>query len=158
MKTELTKLLKNNATIIRNKLVKMYPQHEDIINYHYNSEEPFNEWFAFLFDSNKWVLKGPIKVSMDSVIIPPRKYKTIGKENKTPQYSGLANKINEPFFDFITVVKPDNVYGIADGWHRFHIIRESGATEFTAYEWVKEENNNPIALEIRSIIINNIGK
>jgi hypothetical protein len=150
--TKISKVLIENADQIGKFLNQMYPGHEEIISYH--QKEGFNEWFAFLFDGNKWILDGPKEIPIHKILISKSEFNKVEvdfKENNILMENFDYNKIG-----YLTVVKPDDLYRIVDGWHRFYMCNVKDLVNVPVYEWIKKENSSPFALQIRDLILNNL--
>jgi len=137
----------------------MYPFADGIIEYHATQEEPFNEWFAFLFEGNKWKLTGPITVPINHIEVSETKYRKTEQDfyDDEKGYHVLMKSFDYDKLGHITLVKPEDKYLIVDGYHRFYACDQHDLVNIEGcYEWIKTENNSPFALQIRELILNTL--
>ena len=143
-------------------LLKMFPNKEEIITYHYNDEvgTPFAEWRRKIHDIKDWVLEGPIivnpnEIKMDEESWTDRKEKfdnyVLGKSDKYFR----DNKSDPRNIDFsklppVTLVKIDDTYEVNDGGHRVFLAKMMNKP-LKAYVWVREQNNSPYVRGIENL-------
>lgn len=151
--------LKSSSKMIYHGLLSMYYNTEavkDLIKNHYEQDVPFGEWFSFIFEGEKWVLKGPLQIPLNHIHVSESKFNEAKEDFTTDKYKTMLDNFNISKMNYITVVKPEDKYLIVDGYHRYYMASEKDLVEIPAFEWVKEENKNPIARELKQLIINNL--
>lgn len=145
-------------------LLKMFPDKEEIITYHYNDElgVPFAEWRRKIHDIKDWVLEGPIIVNPDEIQMDDE-YMRDRKEKFDDYVSGKADKYfrdnttdprNVDFSELppITLEKIDDIYEINDGAHRGFLAKMMNKP-LRAYVWVKKPNDSPYVKDIENLFI-----
>lgn len=150
--TKISSALEKCADQIGKLLNQMYPGHEEIIAYH--QKENFYEWFAFLFDGNKWMLDGPKEIPIHKILVSKSKFAEVESDFGEPNL--LMENFDYESIGHLTVVKPDDLYRIVDGWHRLYRCCQKDLVNVPVYEWIKKENSNPFAIQIRDLILNNL--
>jgi len=143
-------------------LLKMFPEQEEIITYHYNDElgVPFAEWRRKIHDIKDWVLEGPIIVSPDEIFMDKESFQD--REEKYNDY--VSGKITKYFRDNdtdprktdfdkippVTLEKNDNGYSVDDGMHRVFLAKKMNKP-LKAYVWVNKPNDSPFVKEIENL-------
>jgi hypothetical protein len=153
---------KKYASEIYEILLKMFPEQEEIITYHYNDElgVPFAEWRRKIHDIKDWVLTGPIMVDPDKIFMDEEFWQD-RKEKFDDYVSGKSdkyfrdNKSDPRNIDFsklpaITLQKSDDMYEVVDGGHRAFLAKMMNKP-LKAFVWINETNNSPYVKEIEKL-------
>lgn len=143
-------------------LLKMFPEQNEIITYHYNDElgVPFAEWRRKIHDIKDWVLVGPVKVHPDEIFMDEESFQDRAK--KYDDY--VSGKITKYFRDNdtdprktdfnkippVTLEKTDKGYLVNDGMHRVFLAKKMNRP-LTAYVWVNKPNDSPFVKEIEKL-------
>jgi len=155
---KIEKVLESTKQEIKVLLKEMYPNDGMIIDYHF--KESFVEWFAFLFDSPKWILQGPKEIPIHNILISQTKFNEVQEQMEANNI--LFQEFDAEMLNHLTVVKPDDKYRVVDGWHRLYRCCNQDLVNVPVYEWVKLnplQGNHPkieYALKIRQLIIDGI--
>jgi hypothetical protein len=143
-------------------LLKMFPDKEEIIRYHYNDEMgyPFAEWRRKIHDIREWVLEGPIVVNPEEIQME-EEFWDDRKEKFDDYVSGKSdryfrdNKSDPRNIDFsklppVTLVKFDDIYEVNDGGHRVFLAKMMNKP-LKSYVWVHKQNDSPYVEEIEKL-------
>jgi|VirMetMinimDraft_7_1064189.scaffolds.fasta_scaffold125988_2 hypothetical protein len=123
----------------------MYPELLEAIEYH--KQEHFQEWFAFLFEADKWQASTDL-INIRDIQTSATKSMAANRELET--YQGL------PDLGYMSVVLIDGKYHLIDGYHRVLLARERGFDALKCVIWKKELNMHQNCQKIKQLIINNL--
>lgn len=163
--------IKDNAQLIRDLLIGMYPFAKDIINEHYNDEhgQPFAELRRLIYDIDTHVLTGPKVIDSSLMHLDDSDVKV-----RQDRYNDYVNGKSKKYFrdnesdpreiDFntlapVTIVSDGDEYDggkyeVIDGIHRVFLAQMNNKP-LKAYIWVKAQNNHPNAKKIKELFITN---
>lgn len=153
-----------HSKTIYDMLVTMYPQHREYLAYHFSGTgKPFNELVGILFEITEWELSGPVQVNPSEIHISHRREKMMEAEYE----QHIKGEEDSKFFRFdktkaenidfetlppITVVQPDDLYRVLDGYHRLFLATKA-EKNLTAYVWTRKRNTHTNADKIRKLIL-----
>jgi hypothetical protein len=123
----------------------MYPNLKESIALAH--KEHFKEWFAMLFEINKWHLEGRL-ICVDKLILVDK----------------LENKAKEELEDYqlmedlswISAIEQSKELFLLDGYHRVLLAKERDLKELKGVVWRKEPNFHKNCTLIKNLIFNNL--
>jgi len=157
---------KQNAKIIRDLLIEMFPNAKEIINYQYNDElgQPFAEWRVIIYEINNYILTGPENIDSNRIKLDQETISN--RQEKYNQYinSKDSGKIVKYFrdnyadprtIDFtklppVTLLDKGGYFESIDGAHRIFLAQMS-KKPLKAYVWKRGKNLHPNVLKIQSL-------
>lgn len=151
---------------IKNLLLGMFPNAEEIINYQYNDEagQPFAEWRRVIYEIDNYILSGPktidsneIKLSQEGLLDKQEKYNQYIKNKdagKSVKYF-RDNNADPRTIDFtklppITLINKNSHFEALDGSHRI-FLAQMNKKPLRAYIWRVGKNNHPNVEKIKSL-------
>lgn len=136
-------------------LLEMYPEHSDIIKYHYNFA--FSEWFNLLYNLHLYTIDKQEFIPLDKILVFEDRKKQLDLEYENyKKGKSLFLKPSDIHLETITLIEKDGLYYIVDGYHRVYLARLNQKNSIKACIWKNKQNIHSNCRAIKNLIIEHL--